>query len=337
MSRTGVCLAALGLFLTCASPSQADFDPDPGTQGDDIPLVSDEYEAKVDATHQKTSEWLLSAADWVDSFFGDDRFILEENTTRVKLRLSYGYSRFDGFDFSPRLSLQLQLPKLSKKALLIVGVSDDDDFDIGDDPVSDEPRNMDNEKSDLSAGLRYFLKSTQAYNLSTTVGASWGYLYAGLRYRYIYDFGPWQGRVTDNIKYYTDDGFENRLSMDMERHFSRRWLFRTSGSIDWYEERDGWPHALHFLLYHVLNQHQALKYELGNYFDTTPRYQLTELQFKVCYRQRFFRDWLIAEVAPQIGFPYDNNHDPNPGIVVRLEADFGYINDIDVFKAVFGF
>ena len=47
----------------------ADFDPDPGTQGDDIPLVSDEYERKVDATHQKTSEWLLSAAHWLDSFF----------------------------------------------------------------------------------------------------------------------------------------------------------------------------------------------------------------------------------------------------------------------------
>ena len=27
---------------------------------------------------------------------------------------------------------------------------------------------------------------------------------------------------------------------------------------------------------------------------------------------------------------------PNLGIVLRLEADFGFINDIDVFKAVFG-
>ncbi|XPS83797.1 uncharacterized protein Dvar_18150 [Desulfosarcina variabilis str. Montpellier] len=59
----------MGLFLTFASLSMADFDPDPGTQGDDIPLVSDEYERKVDATHQKTSEWLLSAAHWLDSFF----------------------------------------------------------------------------------------------------------------------------------------------------------------------------------------------------------------------------------------------------------------------------
>ncbi|XPS83796.1 uncharacterized protein Dvar_18140 [Desulfosarcina variabilis str. Montpellier] len=42
------------------------------------------------------------------------------------MRLAYGYSRFDGFDFSPRVSLQLKLPRLSKKALLIIGISDDD-------------------------------------------------------------------------------------------------------------------------------------------------------------------------------------------------------------------
>ena len=161
-------------------------------------------------------------------------------------------------------------------------------------------------------------------------------MYAGLRYRYVYDFGPWQGRFTDNLKYYTDDGFENQAGIDMERHFSRRWFFRTSVSIDWYEQGDGLPHALHLRFYHILNQHQALKYEVGNYLDTRPQYQLTEVQFKVCYRQRFFRDWLIVEVAPQIGFPYDKNQDPNPGIVLRLEADFGFINDIDVFKAVFG-
>lgn len=108
------------LFLTCVSPSLADSDPDPGTQGDDILLVPDEYERKVDGTYQITSELLLSTADWLDSFFGDDRYIFEENTTHVKLRLSCGYSRFNGFDFSPRVSLQLKLPQLSKKASKLV-------------------------------------------------------------------------------------------------------------------------------------------------------------------------------------------------------------------------
>jgi hypothetical protein len=64
---------------------------------------------------------------------------------------------------------------------------------------------------------------------------------------------------------------------------------------------------------------------------------MTEMPFRVRYRQRFYRDWLIFEVAPQIGFLYDHNREPNPGIVLRLEVDFGYMPEQDVFKAVFGF
>jgi hypothetical protein len=333
----GAIWIAMGILLICASSSMAELDPDPGPQDDDIPLINDEQEQKIDEAHQKASELLVSAADWLDSFFDDDRYNLEENSTRAQLRLSVGYSRFDDFDFSPRVRLRLKLPKLSKKAFLIVSASDDDDFDASDNPISDNPRNEDNEKSDLSAALRYFLKVGKDYHLSTTFGISWGYMYAGLRYRYEYDFGPWQGRLVDNLKYYTDDGFENILSLDIERYFSRHWFFRTNGTVNWYEEEDGLPHSLSFQLYQVLNRHQALQYEVSNYFDTEPSYKMTDLQLRIRYRQRFYRDWLVLEVAPQIGFPEDHNREPNPGIVLRLEADFGYMVEQDAFKAVFGF
>ena len=322
---------AVGFLVICVKPARAEFDPDPGLQDNDIPLVNDAQERIVDDTHQKASHLLVSAADWLDSFFDDDRYLLEENTTRANLRFSLGYSRFDGFEFSPKVRLRLKLPKLSKKAFLIISASNDDDFD-----TSDNPSDEDNEKNDLSAALRYFLKVGDNYHLSTTFGVSWGYMYAGLRYRYEYDFGPWQGRFVNNFKYYTDDGFENKLSLDFERYFSRHWFFRTSGSINWYENEDGLPHSLSFHFFQVLNQHQVLQYEFSNYFDTAPSHKMTDLQLRVRYRQRFYRDWLVLEVSPQISFPYDHDRRPNPGIVLRLEADFGYLAEQDVFRTVFG-
>jgi hypothetical protein len=213
----------------------AGLEPGPGTQNDDIPLVSDEKEQKLDETHQKASAMVVSAADWIDSFFDDERSVLEENTTRARLRLSFAYTRFDQFEFSPSVNLRLKLPKLSKKAFLIISTSDDDDFDADDNPINDRPSTADDETSDLSASLRYFLKVGEQYHLSTTFGVSFNYLYVGLRYRYEHDFGPWQGRVTDTIKWYTDDGLENKLTMDMERYFSDHWFFRASSTVDWYE------------------------------------------------------------------------------------------------------
>ena len=280
---------------------------------------------------------LLSAANWVDAFFADERYLIEENKTRAKLRLSFGYTRIDNFEFSPRVDLQFKVPRLSKKASLIISTSDDDGFDADENPISDDPRNDDSESSDLSASLRYYLKIGNQYHLSTTFGASLTYLYGGLRYRYQYDFGPWQGRFNNTVKWYTDDGWENKATIDMERHFSKRWFFRTTANLDWNEEYDGLPHSLTFQLYHVLNRDRALLYTIGNYFDTDPSYKMTDVQFRVRYRQRFYRDWLILEIVPQIGFPEEHDRMANPGIVLRLEVDFGYMAGQDAFQAVFGF
>jgi hypothetical protein len=321
----------------CVNPVYAELSLNPGTRDDEIPLSGEQQQGKIDKTHQVASTLLLSGADWIDSFFDDDRYVLEENKTRAKLRLSFGYSQFDEFEFSPQVKLRLKLPRLSKKALLIISSSDDDDFDADQNPISENPRNDDSELSDLSAGLRYLLKRGQQYHISTTFGASFSYLFAGLRYRYEHDFGHWQGRFTDTLRYYTDDGWENRVAVDMERRFSKRWFFRTTASLDWYENEDGLPHALTFQLYQVFNRAQAVLYEIGSYFDTEPSHKLTDLQLRLRYRQRLFRDWLIFEIAPQIGFPEEHENNADPGIILRLEADFGYLATRNPFQSVFGF
>ena len=133
--ETKRCLAAwiVICFLTI-QPACAELEPPPGTQGDDMPLIDDEREQTLDETHRKASEMVVSAAGWLDSFFDDERYLLEENKTRAKRRLSFCYTRFDGFDFSPRVDIRLKLPQLSQKAFLIISSSDDDDFDSDGNP-----------------------------------------------------------------------------------------------------------------------------------------------------------------------------------------------------------
>ncbi len=306
-------------------------------QGNDIPWIDEEKEQMLDDTQKSASDLLLSAANWLDSFFDDERYLAEENTTRAKLRLSFEYSRNDGFDIKPRVSWRIRLPRFSKKALLVISAADDDDFSDDQDPAAGTPGYKELEKNDLNASLKYFLKVGKTYNLSTTFGASFNYLYGGLRYRYLHDFGPWQGRFLDTIRYYTNDGWENKVSIDMERHFSKRWFFRTTVNASWYENDNGLPHSLHFQLYQVLNREKALMYEVGNFFDRVPSYKMTNLQLILRYRQRFYRDWLVLEIAPQVSFPEDHDRKINPGIVVKFEADFGYMAEKREFKNIFGF
>ncbi len=304
------------------------------SQGNDIPLFTEEQNKRFDASQERASALITDAATWFDNFFDDGRYSEEENQTRAKAKLSFGYSKNDDLEVNLRINWKMHLPRLSKKANLIISAGEDDDFDVDGNALTD-PNSS--ERDELNVAIQYFIKAGEKFNVSTTFGASTSYLYGGLRFRHFHDFGPWQGRFVDRLRYYTDDGWENRASYDIERRFSERWLFRTTASVNWFEEEDGLKHSLKFRFYQLLDQEHALAYEFENYFETEPDNIMTDQIFRIKYRQRFYRDWLVLEIAPQVSFPEDHNRDPNPALVIQLEADFGYASSTDVFKKVFDF
>ncbi len=283
----------------------------------------DDYKDFIDTTQREASIMLLDAAQWFDSFFDDSRYSDEENKSQAKLRILTRYHDEDGFEFSPSIRWRIHLPNLSDKAQLLLFATEDEEIEATEDP-SGTSSVGDTEKDNVSAAIQYFIRTSKEYNISTTFGGSFNYLYGGLRFRYYKDFGPWQGRFVERIRYYTDDGWENMASLDLERHISEKWLFRSSGQIYWQEWEDSNKHTLTFLLYQLLSERKALSYEWINTFGTEPCHELTDLKLQVRYRQQFYRDWLIFEIAPNVNFPEEYDHDPQYGITFSFEARFGH-------------
>ena len=329
---------AFQLFLASADLVAAKNKPENWgvEQGNDIPLLDTEQEKRLDNVQKLASEELLSAAQWIDSFFDDGRSTNEENTTRATLKLSLGYSKNDNFEIKPRLDLRLRLPSLANRATsFFIDAADDQDFNIDSDPLGDRKGNDDGTKNELTAGLRVFLKESQKYNISLDTGASWNYLFAGLRFRSVQDIGDWQGRFTNRLRCYTDDGFENKTAYDLEKQVFEKFLFRTTTSVVLSEDEDGIPHSQYFRLYQVLSPLKAISYESGVYFDTEPSYKMSDTKFIIKYRQRFFRDWLVLEISPRVSFPEDHDREVNPGIIFKLEAAFGYDPDEEGYNKIF--
>jgi len=143
--------------------------------------------------------------------------------------------------------MTLKLHRLSSRALLIISAADDEDFDIENNPVNNRPSDHDNSKnSDLKVGLKQFLLEGEKFNISVDGGISWDYLYAGARYRALQQFGSWQGRFTDRLRYYTDDGWENLATYDLETYWNEAWMFRTTTAIVLAETEDGIPYSQYF-------------------------------------------------------------------------------------------
>lgn len=291
---------------------------------DNVPLLDEQQEKTMDDAQDDASSMLLDAARWVDSFFEDERAVIEDNHTRAKIKLGLGYSKNDDFAIKPRLDLRLRLPGFSHRANLLIEAAEDSDLSPDDTPLAGRAMHQDSDKSEFTAALQYFLTEGKKYNLSLDTGASWHYLFAGLRYRASQDFGSWQGQFTDRLRYYTDDGWENRFTYDLDTELAVGWLFRAASSINVLEGVAGIPHAQQFRVYHVLGYEKAISYDFGVYFDTEPSYKLTDTQFVVKYRRRFYRDWLSLEISPRITFPEEYDRQANPGIVVSLEAVIGY-------------
>ena len=282
---------------------------------------------------------LLNAASWLDSFFDDPRYTEEENRSRAKLKLKFGYSRFYDFEFKPSIDIKIKLPKLNNRANIYISANDDSDFNTDSTPIPDTPGAGQTDDEQLSAGIQYFLLMGKRYNITTHFGVSLGYVYGGLRYRHSHSFfsDEWEGRITDRLRYYSDDGWENRVTYDIESHFSDRYFFRTSLNAIFAERYEGIPSSTILQLYQVLSIDKAILYESGMYLDTEPDFDVTDIQLKIRYRQRFFRDWLVLEIGPQLTFPKDHDYKINPGIVVRFEADFGYLNNRKAYHSIFSF
>jgi hypothetical protein len=325
------CVAAALLLLTLLplraaatgltdSPAALEItEPDITDELDD----GDDHKDFIDTTQHRASIMLLDAAQWFDSFFDDSRFSDEENKSSAKLRIITRYHEEDGFEFSPSIRWRIHLPRLSDKAQILLFAAEDEVIEAKEESSGAAPVE-DTQKDNVSAAIQYFIRASEAYNISTTFGGSFNYMYGGLRFRYYKDLGSWEGRFVERVRYYTDDGWENMGSLDLERHISEKWLFRTSGQMYWQEWEDSIKQTLTFQLYQLLSARKALSYELINTFGTEPSYELTDSELRVRYRQQFYRDWLIFEISPHVNFPEEYDRDSKFGITFSIEAKFGH-------------
>lgn len=319
------------LSIIAAGPLFAQEVPKPE---DDIPLLNEEQEERLDQAHEDASQWLIEKALWFDSFFDDENYSSEINKSRIKISLKAGYSEKDEFEFKPRASIRLRLPKLENRANLIISGSDDSEFDADETILTDLSLHKDSEDNQVKAGLQYFLREKKNTNISLSGGLSFDYLYVGLRYRRSRNISEWRYRFINDIRYYTDDGWEDKASMEFDRLLSESLLFRMGLAAEWFEEENGVPHSLTFRTYQLLSRKRAFEYELSAFFDTRPSYSMTDVQVRVKYRQRLYRDWLSLEIAPFVSFPEEDDRDANPGIVCKLDAIFGFSAE-DTFESVF--
>lgn len=277
----------------------------------------------VDQVHRSASSTFVATSRWIDGFLSDSRIVEEENGSRARLKLSAIYDENDGFDFKPRLNIRVHLPRVSEQLRLLLFASEDEKPELEAERAGDG-LTAESDRQEASAALQYFLKETDKYNISFSGGVSFEYLYGGVRYRYVKDIGHWGGRFVTKMRYYTDDGWQNLNTLDLDRELSAAWFLRATAQLDWLEEGNDLPLALMLRLYWLPAPAAVLSWEWENHFASVKRDELTDLWLLIRCRQRLNRDWLFVEFSPRVNFPKDRDREANWSFLFRIEMNFGF-------------
>lgn len=311
--KPGLCL----LTLVLSWPGwliAAGIDDPPATGG----APAEEYAA--DRVQESISESINGAAQWIDSFFDNDRYIAEDASTKLRLRQSLFLEYGESAENQTRVNLSIRVPHTQKRLRLFVGSEDDTN------KTPDTLFNrVDNSDDTSAAGVQFFAKSTARQNLSLTAGIKLDSqeVFVGPRYRYTVERGDWLGRFTQRLRWYTSMGWEATTRFDFDHLLSPRLFFRQTIDGRWREEDPGYQYEIRPTLIQKLHSGKAIEYQWNNLFKTSPNHSLDSSTLLLRYRRNFLRPWLFYEIDPQVAMRNDEDFDPKLGITFQVEIVFG--------------
>ena len=285
---------------------------------------SEDSADKADAFHTALSMKISSSADWIDSFFRDERVEIEENNTSLRLKFYGFYEKGESIDFKVRARFRFVLPHLENRLhLFISSALNEDKGNTEYFRFSEE----DDSQKNIYVSLRYFFKAAERKNISIRSGFKFhGWspdFYIGPRFRFSKKMGTWNFRYIEDFTHFSSDGWESETNLDAERPLSEFLFLRMNFNGEWFEKEKGHFYRVNTDLYGTISKNRMINYRLGTEFETYPKNRLKEVLVAIRYRQRFWKKWLFYEVTPQLAFRREDYKDPKPGITISIEGIFG--------------
>lgn len=291
-------------------------------------LVAEDVKS-LDKAHDQLSQGIAHTAAWFDSFFDDRRHRTETNATRLRLKFITLFEKGSRPTLDVQPDLKLVLPHFNRKFSLVLSGNPDNNTDADASPtqVLREEFAETNQRN-VAAALQYHVFMTKRQSLILIGGLRFRpsgsvALFTGPRYRVYFPFEPWALRFTQRAYGFSDIGWELISTVDVERVISPTLFFRSTTEGTLFSNDKGYYYDQSFQLFQSISDRRMIVYEWNSYLVTNKPGQLRETNFRLRYRQRLWRDWIVVEVAPQIAFPEDNDFKLTPGIIFRLELSFG--------------
>jgi hypothetical protein len=158
----------------------------------------------ADETHSWLSEALLRGTTSADNFFNDERYSWESNKSRVTLRSNFDFTGNHGFEFKPRVRVNLSMPGFGNRMRFITNETEDDGNSI-----------RESDENETNAALRFIAAESRKYGANFDLGISTRgdpavqfFGRANLRRNFNLS-EKWRGRLEDRLYWYSNSKWRN--------------------------------------------------------------------------------------------------------------------------------
>ena len=269
----------------------------------------------VDDSHTYATNQAQALTEWMDRFFGDPEWNIEQAESWLRLESVFEWDQDDGNDAKLRLRGKVQLPRLSRRLNLVFAGEDGEELD-------EEER-----KQEDTVGLQYNVGEGARSRFDVTLGFASGSLRPGVRYRAEDKLSEVSNyRFTQRVQYESDEGVFSTTQLDLNRALDANSLLRWSNKALWGEETLGveWRTrlSLRHRLFEETRRPMALSYFGAIKGVTRPEQWIKNYRLGLLVRRQIYRDFLFMEVEPAINFRqrlYEDDREAAWSLVVRFE------------------
>jgi hypothetical protein len=269
----------------------------------------------VDDSHAYVTNQAQALTEWMDDFFGDPEYNLEQAESQLRLELIDDWETEDGHDFKIRLRGKVQLPKISKRLNLIFSGEESELDDEEDRRVNDE------------VALQLNVRERRRSRVDLTMGFSSGHLRPGVKYR---NEGPIDDRHSyrfiERVQYSDKEKFFSITQLDLNRIVDEDSVLRWSNRGIWGERTNGVEWRTRLALRQRINP-DARRPIAVTYFgaitgETRPEKFEKNYRVGFLWRRQVYRDFLFLELEPAYNYRRKEFEDERKSVwsmVVRLE------------------
>lgn len=271
----------------------------------------------VDRSHAYASDQAQALAEWMDDYFGDSEYDLEQAESQLRIELIDDWESKDGHDFKVRLRGKMQLPKISKRLALVFSGEESDLNDETDAQLED------------SVGLQFNLNEDKKSRYDITLGYTSGNFRPGVKYRNEGSFDERNSyRFIERIQYESDKGVVSTTQLDLNHSLDENSIVRWSNQALWGEKSEGVEWRSRLSLRQRLNTESSrpvvLRYTASVSGVTRPDNFNKNYRLGLLWRRQVFRDFLYLELEPAYNYrkkTIDQKRDSVWSFEVKLEIN----------------